>query len=105
MKEKALNFLLTSFKAVSYTHLDVYKRQEYFKNLENQLKEVSSLLKSKDLVKSIEKLLEENAALKSEVEALKKEKAKGEINDWKNAFVQKGNKQLLVCLLYTSRCV
>ncbi|MBV2223297.1 MAG: alanine--tRNA ligase [Cloacibacterium sp.] len=72
------------------------KATEYFKNLENQLKEVSALLKSKDLVKSIEKLLEENTALKSEVEALKKEKAKGEINDWKNAFVQKGDKQLLV---------
>ena len=72
------------------------KATEYFKNLENQLKEVSALLKSKDLVKSIEKLLEENAALKTEVEALKKEKAKGEINDWKNAFVQKGDKQLLV---------
>ena len=72
------------------------KATEYFKNLENQLKGVSSLLKSKDLVKSIEKLLEENATLKSEVEALKKEKAKGEINDWKNAFVQKGDKQLLV---------
>ena len=27
---------------------------------------------------------------------MKKEKAKGEINDWKNAFVQKGDKQLLV---------
>lgn len=72
------------------------KATEYFKNLENQLKEVSALLKSKDLVKSIEKLLEENATLKSEVEALKKEKAKGEINDWKNAFIQKGDKQLLV---------
>lgn len=72
------------------------KATEYFKNLENQLKEVSVLLKSKDLVKSIEKLLEENAALKSEVETLKKEKAKGEINDWKNAFIQKGDKQLLV---------
>ena len=72
------------------------KATEYFKNLEHQLKEISSLLKSKDLVKSIEKLLEENATLKSEVEALKKEKAKGEINDWKNAFVQKGDKQLLV---------
>ncbi len=72
------------------------KATEYFKNLENQLKEVSSLLKSKDLVKSIEKLLEENTALKSEIDALKKEKAKGEINDWKNAFVQKDDKQLLV---------
>ena len=72
------------------------KATEYFKNLENQLKEVSALLKSKDLVKSIEKLLKENATLKSEIDALKKEKAKGEINDWKNAFVQKGDKQLLV---------
>ncbi len=72
------------------------KASEYFKNLENQLKEISALLKSKDLVKSIEKLLEENTALKSEIDALKKEKAKGEINDWKNAFVQKGDKQLLV---------
>ncbi len=72
------------------------KATEYFKNLENQLKEISALLKSKDVVKSIEKLLEENTALKSEVETLKKEKAKGEINDWKNAFVQKGEKQLLV---------
>lgn len=72
------------------------KATEYFKNLENQIKEVSSLLKSKDLVKSIEKLLEENTTLKSEIDALKKEKAKGEINDWKNAFVQKGDKQLLV---------
>ena len=72
------------------------KATEYFKNLENQIKEVFTLLKSKDLVKSIEKLLEENTALKSEIDALKKEKAKGEINDWKNAFVQKGDKQLLV---------
>lgn len=72
------------------------KATEYFKNLESQIKEVSTLLKSKDLVKSIEKLLEENTALKSEIDALKKEKAKGEIGDWKNAFVQKGDKQLLV---------
>lgn len=72
------------------------KATEYFKNLENQIKEVSTLLKSKDLVKSIEKLLEENTTLKSEIDALKKEKAKGEIGDWKNAFVQKGDKQLLV---------
>jgi alanyl-tRNA synthetase len=34
------------------------------------------LLKSKDVVKSIEKLMEENASLKSEVEALKKKKQK-----------------------------
>ncbi|WP_027381833.1 alanine--tRNA ligase [Epilithonimonas caeni] len=72
------------------------KSAEYFKNLEKQINELSQLLKSKDIVKSIEKLIEENTSLKSEVEAFKKEKAKGEIGDWKNAYEQKGDKQLLV---------
>ena len=72
------------------------KSEEYFKNLEKQIVELSQLLKSKDVVRSIEKLIEENASLKSEVDALKKEKAKGEIGDWKNAYEQKGDKQLLV---------
>ncbi len=72
------------------------KSEEYFKNLEKQITELSQLLKSKDVVKSIEKLMEENASLKAEVEGFKKEKAKGEIGDWKNAYEQKGNKQLLV---------
>lgn len=69
---------------------------EYFKNLEIQMREVSSLLKTKDISKSIEKLLDENATLKSEIESLKKEKAKGEINDWRNAFLHKGDRSLLV---------
>lgn len=72
------------------------KSEEYFNNLEKQFAELSQLLKSKDVVKSVEKLIEENASLKSEVEAFKKEKAKGEIGDWKNAYEQKGDKQLLV---------
>lgn len=72
------------------------KSEEYFKNLEKQVVELSQLLKSKDLVKSIEKLIEENSALKSEVESLKKEKTKGEIGDWKTAYEHKGDKQLLV---------
>ncbi|MDT3406767.1 UNVERIFIED_CONTAM: alanyl-tRNA synthetase [Pseudacidovorax intermedius] len=72
------------------------KAEEYFKNLEKQVAELSQLLKSKDIVRSIEKLIEENTGLKSEVDALKKEKAKGEIGDWKNAYEQKGDKQLLV---------
>lgn len=70
--------------------------EEYFKSLEKQVIELSQLLKSKDIVKSIEKLIEENSALKSEVESLKKEKAKGEIGDWKTAYEHKGDKQLLV---------
>ncbi|MGU3373866.1 alanine--tRNA ligase [Chryseobacterium sp. M5A1_1a] len=72
------------------------KSEEYFNNLEKQITELSQLLKSKDVVRSIEKLMEENTSLKAEVDALKKEKAKGEIGDWKNAYEQKGNKQLLV---------
>ncbi|WP_144281096.1 alanine--tRNA ligase [Chryseobacterium echinoideorum] len=72
------------------------KSAEYFKNLEKQITELSQLLKSKEIIKSIEKLIEENTSLKSEVEAFKKEKAKGEIGDWKNAYEQKGDKQLLV---------
>jgi alanyl-tRNA synthetase len=72
------------------------KSEEYFKSLEKQVVELSQLLKSKDLVKSIEKLIEENSALKSEVESLKKEKAKGEIGDWKASYEHKGDKQLLV---------
>lgn len=72
------------------------KSEEYFKNLEKQVTELSQLLKSKDIVKSIEKLMEENTSLKAEVESLKKEKAKGEIGDWKGAYEQKGDKLLLV---------
>ncbi|PWN69067.1 alanine--tRNA ligase [Chryseobacterium phosphatilyticum] len=72
------------------------KSEEYFSNLEKQIIELSQLLKSKDVVRSIEKLIEENTSLKAEVDALKKEKAKEEIGEWKNAYEQKGNKQLLV---------
>jgi alanyl-tRNA synthetase len=43
------------------------KSEEYFKNLEKQVTELFQLLKSKDVVKSIEKLMEENAYLKAEV--------------------------------------
>jgi len=72
------------------------KSEEYFKNLEKQVSEISQLLKSKDVVKSIEKLLEDNFALKSEVDALKKEKAKSETQNWKNDFEDKNGKKLLV---------
>ncbi|KPE53049.1 alanine--tRNA ligase [Chryseobacterium indologenes] len=70
--------------------------EAYFRNLEQQMLEISQLLKSKDVVRSIEKLIEENISLKAEADTLKKEKAKGEIGEWKNAYEQKGNKQLLV---------
>ncbi|MGX9986091.1 alanine--tRNA ligase [Soonwooa purpurea] len=72
------------------------KAQEYYQSLEHQISELSQLLKSKDVLKSVEKLLEENHSLKAELDTFKKEKAKGEISDWKNAYEQKGDKQLLV---------
>lgn len=74
------------------------KAEEYYKGLESQFIALSQLLKSKDLQKSIEKLLDENAQLKKEIDVLKKEKAQGEIADWKNAYEEKGNKKLLVKL-------
>ncbi len=72
------------------------KSNEYFQNLENQISELSQLLKTKDIAKSVEKLVEENALLKSEIESLKKEKAKGEIQNWKNDFIDQNGKKLLV---------
>ncbi|RST25913.1 alanine--tRNA ligase [Chryseobacterium lacus] len=69
---------------------------EYFKNLETQLAELSRVLKSKDLAKSVEKLMSENAALKAEVESLKKEKAQSETANWKNDFTEQNGKKLLV---------
>ena len=72
------------------------KAEEYFKSIEKQITELSQLLKTKDVQKSVEKLIDENATLKQEVDALKKEKAKGEIQNWKNDFEDKGGKKLLV---------
>lgn len=72
------------------------KSAEYFKNLETQLSELSQLLKSKGLAKSVEKLLAENASLKAEVQTLIKEKAQGETANWKNDFTDRGDKKLLV---------
>jgi alanyl-tRNA synthetase len=40
--------------------------------------------------------MEENNSLKSEIESLKKEKAKSETANWANDFVQKEDKKLLV---------
>ena len=72
------------------------KSSEYFQNLEKQIREITAMLKSKDLAKTVEKLLAENSELKSEIESFKKEKAKGETANWKNDFVEAGDKKLLV---------
>ncbi|MEJ8591462.1 alanine--tRNA ligase [Riemerella anatipestifer] len=72
------------------------KANAYFKELEEQMTQLSLVLKTKDVQKSVEKLLEENQKLKSELETIKKELAKNETADWKNQFVSKEGKNLLV---------
>ncbi|MDO4763615.1 MAG: alanine--tRNA ligase [Flavobacteriaceae bacterium] len=72
------------------------KVKEYFCHFEAQNQQLSELLKSKDIVKSVEKLQDENAQLKAELEALKREKAQSEAKNWQNDFTQKDDKQLLV---------
>jgi alanyl-tRNA synthetase len=49
-----------------------------------------------DLKKSVEKLLEENSHLKSEIDSLNKEKANSEVAEWKNNYQEKDGKMLLV---------
>lgn len=68
----------------------------YFKDLEAQWHQLFQLLKSKDVQKSVEKLLDENQKQKSEIEHLKKVLAKAETADWKNQYEDKGDKKLLV---------
>lgn len=72
------------------------KAKAYFDELEQTLLQLQHLLKNKEVVKSTEKLLEENQNLKSEIESLKAEKAQQEIASWKADFVDNGHKKILV---------
>ncbi|WP_407478536.1 alanine--tRNA ligase [Elizabethkingia meningoseptica] len=70
--------------------------REYFETLEKNYQEIAQFLKSKDVLKSVQKLAEENQSLKSEIESFKAEKAKQEALQWKNEYQDKGDKKLLV---------
>ncbi|MDV2493206.1 alanine--tRNA ligase [Elizabethkingia anophelis] len=72
------------------------KAREYFETLEKNYQEIAQFLKSKDVLKSVQKLVEENQSLKSEIESFKAEKAKQEALQWKNEYQEKGDKKLLV---------
>lgn len=72
------------------------KAREYFETLEKNYQEIAQFLKSKDVLRSVQKLAEENQALKSEIESFKAEKAKQEAVQWKNEYQDKGDKKLLV---------
>ncbi|HFK5544273.1 TPA: alanine--tRNA ligase [Elizabethkingia anophelis] len=72
------------------------KAREYFETLEKNYQEIAQFLKSKDVLKSVQKLIEENQSLKSEIESFKAEKAKQEALQWKNEYQDKGDKKLLV---------
>lgn len=68
----------------------------YFLSIEKTMGEISELLKSKDVVRSIEKLQNENTELKSELESLKKQIASAEAEAWKTQYQDQGGKQVLV---------
>ncbi len=68
----------------------------HFSELESKFQEVAALLKSKDINKAVQKLMEENAALKAENDALKREKVQAETADWGKDFQEKSGKNLLV---------
>ncbi len=68
----------------------------HFSELESKFQEVTTLLKSKDISKAVQKLMEENAALKAENDALKREKVQAETADWGKDFQEKSGKNLLV---------
>ncbi|HFK5508443.1 alanine--tRNA ligase [Elizabethkingia anophelis] len=72
------------------------KAREYFETLEKNYQEIAQFLKSKDVLKSVQRLVEENQSLKSEIESFKAEKAKQEALQWKNEYLDKGDKKLLV---------
>ncbi len=68
----------------------------HFAELESKVQEVAALLKSKDINKAVQKLMEENAALKAENDTLKREKVQAETADWGKDFQEKSGKNLLV---------
>jgi len=69
---------------------------EYFKETERKLEEITRIVKSKDVVKAVQKITEENQIIKINIEQLKAEKAKVETNDWKTQYIEKNGKNLLV---------
>ena len=84
-----------SFRTVSYTHLDVYKRQvlisNYIKNIEESFKETAQVKE--------EKLLKIYEAANVEIPAMVKKNI-DEVLQFHSTLLTTRN-----CLLYTSRCV
>ncbi len=72
------------------------KSREYYADLENQIKSVAAILKTKEIAKAVQKIADENTALKSELESLKKAQANAEVAGWKNEIINKGEYQVLV---------
>ena len=50
------------------------KSKRIFRNIRKNYQEIAQFLKSKDVLKSVQKLVEENQSLKSEIESFKAEK-------------------------------
>jgi len=69
---------------------------EHFKETEKTLNTLTKIVKSKDLIKSIQKIVEENQSLKADIEQLKSEKVKEEIKRWKTEYNESNGKNILV---------
>ena len=97
-------FLITGIVAVSYTHLDVYKRQKEFfseamKN--DQGEDVSTLEIKKILQNTIEEEDKSKPLPDDQLAEILKEKG----YPIARRTIAKYREQLDICLLYTSRCV
>lgn len=68
----------------------------YFKNIEKDQQEIGELLKTKEITKSVHKLIDENHSLKEEIELLKKEKIESQIQNWKNEYTHQNDINVLI---------
>ncbi len=72
------------------------KAMGYFLELEQKEMALRELLKSKDVIRSVEKLVEENSELRSQLEYLKKLQAQNEAKAWSSEYKEQRNKKVLV---------
>ena len=64
--------------------------------VEKAMNELSQMLKSKDVLKAVEKLQSENTQLRTELDQLKKEQTKNVLSAWSQEFTRQEDKNLLV---------
>ena len=92
--------------AVSYTHLDVYKRQ----HLDGEYAAFGKVIDGRDVVNKIAEVRTDymDNPLEAQVKMCIRDRVKTELIDFIREHPEDGEQAedlLMVCLLYTSRCV